>query len=107
MRKKRIFSQMILIFYSVEVFILKFQGENIWLNNLVLLLPIGLLFPRIWKKFQKIEIMFYMGIIWSVLLEMFTWIGGYKIHLVYAVVEGIVGTMIGYLGYYVCEKVSI
>lgn len=107
MRTNRIASQMILIFYIVEVVLLKFQGEKIWLNNLMLLFPIGLLVPRIWRKFQKIDIMFCMGIIWSVLLELFTLLGGYKIHLVCAVVEGMIGTLLGYLGYYICEKVSI
>ncbi|WP_461812228.1 hypothetical protein [Faecalimonas sp.] len=107
MRKKRVVTQMILFFYIVEIVLIKFQGENIWLNNFGLLLPMGLLFPRIWKNFQKINSMLYVGGIWSVFLEICTLFGGYKPHIVLAMIEGIVGTIVGYFGYYVCEKVSI
>lgn len=102
--KKRIVSQMILIFYLLELTALKFRGVEMIFSNIIFLFPLGIFLPKIWEKCRQRKRLVYIAIILSLILELFQVAGGGISYIFCNVAAGIIGILLGYIGYYIGEN---
>lgn len=102
--KKKIVSQMILIFYLFELVILKFRGVELAVSNIIFLFPIGVFLPRIWEECRQRKRVVYIGMVLSLILELFQAAGCGTVYIFYGVATGVIGVLLGYMGYYISEN---